>query len=375
MPQPRRLIPMPLIANSNLPTFARLKGEGQEVLTSERASTQDIRELHIGLLNLMPDAALEATERQFLRLIGACNRIAQFHVHPFSFPQIPRNAAAARHIKQYYRPFAELQNEGLDALIISGANPAQPDLADEPFWAPLLEVIDWAGQSVCSVMCSCLATHAVVRELWGIQRYLLPQKRWGVYSHKVLEPRHPLTANINTRFDAPHSHLYAIDAEQCRDKGLAVLADSEQGGLHLATSPDGLRFVLFQGHPEYDAISLLKEYRREITRFMQGERGYPPPPENYFLDAAQVSIAEFKRKMEQCGCDYRRPPEFPESDIAKQVDNTWLDTGKAITNNWLGLIYQVANPAKRGAFMADIAPDNPLGLAPAAAGRQVMTKL
>ena len=352
---------MPLIANSALPTFARLKDEGQEVLSPGRARKQDIRELHIGLLNLMPDAALEATERQFMRLIGACNRIAQFYVHPFSFPQIPRNQEAERHIKQYYRPFAELQEHGLDALIISGANPAQAELSNEPFWSPLIEVIDWAGQNVCSVMCSCLATHAVVRELWGIERYLLPQKRWGVYSHRVITPNHPLTANINTRFDAPHSHLYAIDAEQCRARNLPVLADSEQGGLHLATSPDGLRFVLFQGHPEYDAISLLKEYRREITRYMQGARGFPPMPEHYFLGQAEAAIDEFRLRVEQCGGDYRSPPKFPEADLAQRVDNTWSDTGKAITNNWLGLIYQVANPSSRGAFMDGIDPDNPLG--------------
>ena len=139
---------MPLVANSELPSFERLRLEGQEVLDSERALSQDIRELHIGLLNMMPDAALEATERQFLRLVGSCNRIAQFHIHPFSFPEIPRGEKAKNHIDRFYSDFETLKAQGLDALILSGANPAQSEITAEPFWEPLVEVVDWAKDNV-----------------------------------------------------------------------------------------------------------------------------------------------------------------------------------------------------------------------------------
>src|SRR5210317_147384 len=115
---------MPLVEHSKLPAFAQLRAQGHEVLSLDRAQSQDIRELHIGLLNMMPDAALQATERQFLRLIGSSNRIAQFYVHLFSFPEIPRGEAAQAHIDRYYNSFEDLRAEGLDALIISGANPA-----------------------------------------------------------------------------------------------------------------------------------------------------------------------------------------------------------------------------------------------------------
>lgn len=125
---------MPIVAHSDLPTFIRMMREGENVLSQERAEKQDIRELHIGLLNMMPDAALEATERQFFRLIGACNRIAQFYVHPFSFPEIQRSDSAKAYIDQYYEKFEDLQKLGLDALIISGANPQTDDLTQEPFW-------------------------------------------------------------------------------------------------------------------------------------------------------------------------------------------------------------------------------------------------
>lgn len=354
---------MPLIAHFALPSFERLRREGQEVLAPERARSQDIRELHIGLLNMMPDAALWATERQFLRLVGSCNRIAQFYVHPFTFAEIPRGENARAHIEKYYRDFDQLKGEGLDALILSGANPAEPDISQEPFWEPLEKVVRWARDNVCSVMCSCLATHAIVQLFWNFERYPLPQKRWGVYSNRITSQNHPLIANINTRFDAPHSHVYEVNTEQFKKAGLWVLAASEQADLHLGVSPDGLRFVFFQGHPEYDSISLLKEYRREVDRFIAGIRDhYPPFPENYFYGGALNLLSEYKQQVTAAGGDYAGLPEFPEDEVLKWIDNTWTDTGKAIINNWLGLVYQIAHRDRRKVFMDGIDPNDPLGL-------------
>ena len=358
---------MPLIAHSQLPSFERLRQEGQEVLAPARAQSQDIRELHIGFLNMMPDAALQATERQFLRLVGACNRIAQFYVHPFTFAQIPRNADARAHIAKYYREFADLRREGLDALIISGANPAQSDITREPFWAPLTEVVEWAAEHVASTLCSCLATHGILQLRHATTRYPLPQKRWGVYSHRLVSPAtHPLCANINTRFDAPHSHLYEVSAAQFRQANLRVLAVSEAADIHLGTSADGLRFVFFQGHPEYDAVSLIKEYRREIQRYIQGDRAaYPPLPENYFPKTAQTQLNAYRESLEsamQSRADPAKLPAFPEPELAAQVDNTWADTGKAMFNNWLGLVYQLAHRDRAKVFMDGVNPDDPLGL-------------
>ena len=107
---------MPLVEHSNLPTFGHLRRQGHEVLSLDRAVHQDIRELHIGFLNMMPDAALRATERQFIRLVGGCNRIAQFFVYPFSLPELNRGAEAEAHIAEHYFRFEELRELGLDAL-------------------------------------------------------------------------------------------------------------------------------------------------------------------------------------------------------------------------------------------------------------------
>ncbi|MDZ4154465.1 homoserine O-acetyltransferase/O-succinyltransferase family protein, partial [Methylicorpusculum sp.] len=141
---------MPLVAHTNLPTFQRLKEEGEEILSPERARNQDIREMHIGLLNMMPDAALEATERQFFRLLGACNQIVQFHVHPFTVNGLKRSPEAQAHIDTYYESFEQIKRDGLDALIISGANVTGPRLQDEDFWQPLTEVFFWAKDNVTS---------------------------------------------------------------------------------------------------------------------------------------------------------------------------------------------------------------------------------
>ena len=152
---------MPLVAHNDLPTFQRLRDRGQEVLTAERALHQDIRELHIGLLNMMPDAALTATEHQFIRLIGASNQIAQFFVYPFSIPEVNRGPGALQHINEHYFDFSELQTAGLDALIITGANVVTPLLDQEPIWMPLIAVADWAEKHCASTLCSCLARHVV----------------------------------------------------------------------------------------------------------------------------------------------------------------------------------------------------------------------
>ena len=281
---------MPLVAHSDLPTFAELRERGHEMLSLDRAVHQDIRELHIGFLNMMPDAALQATERQFIRLVGSCNRIAQFFVYPFSLPQLSRSAETQSYIDQYYSSFDELREQGLDALIITGANVANPHLEREAFWEPLIDVVSWAEDNVTSILCSCLATHALLKHLHGIERNPLPSKRWGVYSHRTGSQQHPLLREINTRFDAPHSRYNDISRGQLEAAGLTVLAESLDGGVHMAISPDQFRVIYFQGHPEYDYNSLLKEYKREVMRFLSGELQAPPPvPEHYFgAAAAQV---------------------------------------------------------------------------------------
>jgi homoserine O-succinyltransferase len=352
---------MPLVAHNGLPTFQRLREYGQEVLTLERAEQQDIRELHIGFLNMMPDAALSATEQQFIRLVGSCNQIAQFYVYPFSISELNRSAAAEEHIGQHYFSFDELAAKGLDALIITGANVVDPGLDHEPFWDSLIDIASWAENNVASIFCSCLATHALVKHHHGIDRTPLPLKQWGVFSHTISEPGHPLMRDINTRFDAPHSRWNDVSREQFEGAGLTVLAESAEVGVHLAVSADGFRTVYFQGHPEYHAISLLKEYKREVNRFINGELDAPPPyPKHYLSDEAIGIVEPFITACQAALDNGDELPAFPEAALEPLVHNTWRDTGKAIVNNWLGLVYRLTNRDRKLQFMPGVDPDNPL---------------
>lgn len=354
---------MPIVAHNDLPTFARLRAEGQQILDPDRALQQDIRELHIGLLNMMPDAALAATERQFFRLIGQSNQIAQFYVHPFTLDGLERGSERQAYIDRYYEPFERIQAEGLDALIITGANVTGPELSDEPFWEPLIEVVDWACEHVCSTLCSCLATHAVMQFRYGQRRQPLGEKRWGVYPHRVLMRTHPLVGNVNTCFDVPHSRFNDISRAQFESAGLHVLAESDESGVHLAVSPDGFRQVFFQGHPEYDTISLLKEYKREVKRFIAGARtDYPPFPDYYFGLQARAILDEHRDQILAALAHGREPPVFPENHLIPQLHNTWHDTAEGVVGNWMGMIYQVTNQDRKQTFMSHIDPNDPLAL-------------
>jgi homoserine O-succinyltransferase len=354
---------MPIVAHNELPTFQRLRDEGQTILDPDRAMHQYIRELHIGLLNMMPDAAIAATERQFYRLVGESNPIAQFYMHPFTLKQLPRGTRARAHIEQYYEPFEKIREEGLDALIITGANVTHADLSREPFWNPLREVVDWATENVTSVLCSCLATHAVLQFHHGQTRTPMPAKRWGVFPHRVQRSRHPLVNDVNTVFDVPHSRFNEISRAQFEAAGLHILAESEQAGVHLAVSADGLRVVYFQGHPEYDTVSLLKEYKREVQRFAAGERAdYPPFPENYLKPREKAILDDYRQRLVQARGSGVEAPEFPETLVAARLDNTWHDTAEGIMGNWIGQVYQLTHRDRKLPFMEGVDPDNPLGI-------------
>ncbi|MCW8901472.1 MAG: homoserine O-succinyltransferase [Gammaproteobacteria bacterium] len=354
---------MPLVANSNLPTFTRLENEGETILQKTDALHQDIRELHIGLLNMMPDAALAATERQFFRLVGESNQIAQFYMHPFTLKELQRGAEGQAHIDEFYDSFERIKERGLDALIITGANVSGPDLESQPFWKPLIEVIDWAYENVTSTICSCLATHAVLQFRYNQKRYPLGFKRWGVYSHRVTNRHHPLVNGVNTRFDVPHSRFNQIDRTQFEAAGLHVLAESADANVHLAVSPDQFRQVFFQGHPEYDLISLLKEYKREVKRFYNKESNdYPPFPENYFSLQSEAILNEFKIKVLSAKNNNEPFPSFPEELITSKLDNTWHDTAESIISNWVGKVYQITSIDRKKPFQEDVNPENPLNL-------------
>jgi len=353
---------MPLIANTALPAFARLEQEGMTVLSPERASDQIIREIHIGLLNMMPDAALEATERQFLRLIGNSNPVAQLNVHVFTLSELPRGTDAQAHIDRYYQTFENIKASGLDGLIITGVNVSQVDLSKEDFWQPLTEVIAWAEQHVTSIFCSCLATHAVMQFKHQQLRQALPSKCWGVYSHRVLSKAHPLVSNTDTRFNVPHSRFNDVPAAAFSEAGVHVLVASPEVGVHMAVSEDYYKIVYLQGHPEYDTVSLSKEYKREIGDYYSGARDdYPPFPAHIFDARTCALLNEYKDRVESAKRTNVALPEFPEELVVERLFNTWRDTAAAVMSNWVGMVYQLTSADRHVPLMDGLDPDNPLG--------------
>ena len=355
---------MPIIANSELPAFEALRREGETIVPLGAALKQDIRELHIGILNMMPDAALRATEQQFIRLLGGANQIVQIYVHPFTVPGLARAPEVQAYIEQYYEPFERLREKGLDGLIVSGANVTNPSLDMEGFWEPLREVVAWARDNVTSVLCSCLATHSLAQLFHGVRRRPLLSKRWGVYRHRAVGAKHPLLQGANTSFDVPHSRWNEITSRQMEEVGVRVLVESIEGDFHLGTSADGIRFVYFQGHPEYDTTSLLKEYKREVFRYLTGELDrIPPQPDNYLPPHAARIAREYLEEGIAARAAGAPVPALPEPSIEVLLENTWTDTGKTIFNNWLGLIYRLTDVERGVPFSAGIDPDDPLGLA------------
>jgi len=325
-----------LVAHSALPAFEVLRGEGLAIVAERDADGSSLPALRIGLLNLMPDTALQATERQFLRLIDAYGTDADLYVYPFALEAEYRGDIARAHIEAHYSSFQSLRAQGLDALIITGANPVTDNITGEFFWQPLIGVIEWARTNVQSILCSCLATHAVLHHYHQAERVELLRRRWGVYAHQVLADRHPLLAGIRSPVYAPHSHRYDISRAAMEAAGLTVLIDSQEAGVHMAVSPDQLKFVFFQGHPEYDAVSLLKEFKREVQRFLAGKRSvYPPYPEHYLDRAARDRLDAYQRQVTESDFAQQTIPAFPESQLAGDRVNIWGEAGRIIYRNWL----------------------------------------
>ncbi|MGN7501655.1 MAG: homoserine O-succinyltransferase MetA [Alphaproteobacteria bacterium] len=348
---------MPLVAYKNIPSFTRLQQDGHLILSEDRALRQDYRGLHIGLLNMMPDAALEVTERQFFRLIGRSDRIMQFYMHPFSIPGIERSSEAQSYIDQYYESFEDIKKIGLDALIITGANVASADLKESGFFEPFQDVLDWAFKNVTSVLCSCISTHAAMLALYNESRTPLTQKLFGVYEHRVNDALKPLTRGINTCFHAPHSRHNMIAREQFINNNMLVLAESQDAGVHLASSADGLRLVCFQGHPEYDRVSLLKEFKRDMNGYLNKALDTRPAlPQNHINAAYADKFLALVDRIYQTG-DLSL---FNEDLIQQYIDNTWQDTARSIIQNWVGAVYQVTGFDRHQPFMDKIDPENPL---------------
>jgi homoserine O-succinyltransferase len=292
--------------------------------------------LTIGLVNNMPDAACEATERQFLTLLRAASSDVVVLLKLYAIAAVPRSEATRADLAGRYRDLSELWSAPLDGLIVTGTEPVAADLKDEPYWNALCDLVDWACGNTMSTVWSCLAAHAAVLYADGIARERLAGKLSGVFDCEAAGD-HPLLSGLAPRRRVPHSRLNDLPQAGLLANGYHVLTRSPAAGVDaFAKEQDGgSLFVFLQGHPEYDTDSLLREYRRDVGRFLRGEGAtYPQAPQNYFNSAAMFLADDFRTRAtgERHG---DLVGEFPMRPLAAGIENTWHAGSVGLYRNWI----------------------------------------
>ena len=266
---------MPLILPQALPAYRALEEENVFVMHRARAQTQDIRPLRILLVNLMPTKI--ATETQIARMLANSPlqvELSLLHMGTHESTHVP-----GAHLESFYKTFDEIRCERFDGMIVTGAPVEQMDFEEVAYWDEFKKIMTWATHNVYSTMYICWAAQAAVFNLYGIDKYPLKDKLFGIFSHDVLLPNNPLVRCFNDRFKAPHSRHTQIDKEKMfAEKNIDVIAVSEEAGVYLAASKD-LRNVFVFGHGEYDRESLHNEYIRDKEKGLKVEI-----PKHYYLN-------------------------------------------------------------------------------------------
>ena len=292
----------------------------------------------IGLVNNMPDAALQTTERQFRELLFASSHNF-VRLRFFSLPELPRTEAGRSHISQRYEDISELWTSRPDGLIVTGTEPRAPTLTDEPYWPTFAKLVDWADDHAISTVWSCLAAHAAVLHMDGISRYAFREKLSGVFDcMKVTD--HEIVDGAPTRWRVPHSRYNDLSEDALASSGYRILSRLPGTGADIFVKQRKTLFLFVQGHMEYDPGALLREYRRDVRRFFTGEKdGYPEMPRGYFDENAKAAFAAFRRlALANRGIDLLSS--FPAAIAEQQLTHPWLGPAVRIYANWLSCLVE-----------------------------------
>jgi homoserine O-succinyltransferase len=290
----------------------------------------------------MPDSAFEETEQQFVGLLeGAAHEMGDTRVHfsRYALSGLERSAAIERRRARDYRPVDHLYGARADGLIVTGTEPLTDDLRTEPYWGALAELIGWAEGSVASALLSCLAAHAAALLFDGIERETLPAKCSGIFV-QAIRTDHPLTEGLGELVHMPHSRLNDLPSALLQADGYSNLIESPEMTWTVAVKDRGsCTFVLVQGHPEYSTTSLLREYRRDLARFLRGEREVVPAiPVGYVDDESHRLLESFEAQVLARPTDPELMSHFPLEPVARRLVNTWQLSGARLYANWLRLI-------------------------------------
>jgi homoserine O-succinyltransferase/O-acetyltransferase len=294
---------MPITLPTTLPAFDVLRNEGVMVMSPERARSQEIRPLRIGLLNLMPKKI--QTENQFARLIGATPLQIDFQLIRMSEHQT-RNTAA-EHMEAFYRPFQEVKHEKFDGLIITGAPIEHLPFEEVSYWDELCEVMDWTQSNVFSTFGVCWGGMAMINHFHGVQKHMLDHKAFGCFRHRNLTPTSPYLRGFSDDFVIPVSRWTEMRQSEIEAaSGLQTLLGSDEVGPCLVEDPAHRALYIFN-HFEYDSDTLKQEYDRDVAS------GTPiNVPANY----------------------------YPDDNPAKPPMNRWRSHAHLLYGNWINEIYQ-----------------------------------
>ncbi|MFB5673298.1 homoserine O-succinyltransferase [Paenibacillus terreus] len=296
---------MPIKIPDTLPAKEILAGENIFVMDESKAYHQDIRPLRIAILNLMPTK--ETTETQLLRLIGNTPlQVDVTLVHPQS--HVSKNTSQ-EYLDMFYKTFDEIKNTRFDGMIITGAPVEQLEFEDVNYWEEIRGIFDWTRTNVTSTMHICWASQAGLYHHFGVPKYGLDSKCFGVFSHTVNKPHVKLLRGFDEVFFAPHSRHTEVRREDIeRIPGLELLSESEEAGVYIVATTDGKQ-IFVTGHSEYDPLSLKWEYDRDIAKGLDNVL----LPKNY----------------------------FPQDDPTRTPPSTWRAHANLLFSNWLNYyVYQ-----------------------------------
>ena len=295
---------MPLRLKETLPVIEKLKKENIFAMTEERAQHQDIRQLKIAVLNLMPDK--QNTELQLLRLLS--NSPLQIEVTFIRLVTHQYKNTPASYLLNNYQPFYQIENKYFDGLIVTGALVEKLEYEDVDYWGELSAIFEWAALHVTSTLYLCWAAQAGLYYHYGVRKSELDKKLSGVFSHTITDPQSELMRGIDKNFYAPHSRYTGLNKDDIlSNDDLTIIAESDQTGVYIITDNKGNVFV--NGHPEYDLYRLSEEYIRDTDKGLS-----PDVPKNY----------------------------FPDDDPDKEPVSRWLSASNLLFTNWLNyFVYQI----------------------------------
>lgn len=298
---------MPVKIKSNLPAREILENENIFVMDETRAEHQDIRPIEIGILNLMP--LKEDNELQMLRSLS--NTPLQVNVTFLTVSSHESAHTSQKHLNQFYQTLEDIRNRNFDGLIITGAPVEHMDFEEVDYWNEVCEIMDWAQTHVTSTLHVCWGAQAGLYHYYGLKKQQMSRKVFGVYEHRVMNRKIPLVRGFDDYFMAPHSRHTEVRKEDIEKiPELTILAESEEAGVFLVIDNDGRRIFLM-GHPEYDRMTLHKEYMRDKNQNLPID-----VPVNY----------------------------YPEDNCENKPRLQWRAHGNLLYSNWLDYYVYQATP-------------------------------